>query len=326
MIFAGVCEGKTVALPKPISVEIEQELDVPCDEMTVVFPYTASFPKISRIYALNDEFADDVESAIENKEVVFAGVVDERVASVTISSAVITVYARSPAALLVDNECVPQSYYCPTAAVICEKHLKPFGIALADSMTVRCGGELNVSKGSSHYDVLADFCEKFLGTTPRIDSTGTCYWDNTMCGGELAFCASGAASRADRSVGFTSITVRENDYSRVSEVGVCSDGSLNYKTVIADDDALSSGITRTRYLNVSDFSEFSLSQADDIIAEGIRDSYVITLKTGESLVNTLGFTAAVRSEICNCGGFVVSEVHYTLTSDKQETEIKLRRA
>ncbi len=325
MIFAGLCGGETAALPKPISVEIDQELDVPCDDMTVVFGYSASFPKISRIYALSDKYAGDEAAAIENQDVIFAGVVDERVTNITVTSAVITVYARSLAALLVDNECVPQSYYCPTAEVIYEKHLKPFGVALLESLTAKRNGELTVSKGSSHYDVLADFCENFLDTVPRIDSTGVCRLNNTSTNGDLYFDNNSAALLFSGAIGYTSLTVRENDYSRVSSVAVCSDGSLSYKTIIADEDASESGIVRTRYLNVSDFSEFTLSQADDIITQGIKDSYTVTLKTGESLVNTLGFTAHINSDICDCEGLAVSEIHYTLTADKQETEIKLRR-
>ena len=112
MIFEGICSGEVVGLYNALTVEINQELSVPADSMTVSFAYNGEFPSIERIYALESDCID-IDKAIEKGDVLFSGIVDEIILTADTSQAFVTVYARSLAALLIDNECKPTEYINP---------------------------------------------------------------------------------------------------------------------------------------------------------------------------------------------------------------------
>lgn len=314
MKFAGISGGELVELYNALSVEINQELGVPCDDMTVVFEYSDNFPKLARIFALDDSVSD-IEKAVSDGDVIFSGIADEQTVTADAASARITVYARSLAALLLDNECTPQSYTNPTAEVLFRRHLEPFGIKLCFADVKPKRGELRVYKGDSHYKVLERFSSVFLGTKLRIDHKGICHL-NALDGGEAVFDNSGAG------VTFNYIRVSDNSYSRISAVHIRT-GSDGYSTSVKDAEAEKLGIIRERYLNADNLSAASPSDADRMISAGRNGSYTVTLKSREGFLNRIGCKARVNTPLCGERELTVSSVNYKLTSHGENTTITL---
>lgn len=315
MIFAGECSGEIYRLPEAESVEINQELYVPADDLTVVFPYSGDIPGLHKIYVLDDE-CGDVDRAIEKNDVLFKGVVDEQILSADVNGASIKVYARSMAAVLLDNECPPMMYVNPSGDVICGKHIEPFGVdfEIAD-VNCRCG-ELAIPKGSSHYRAVEKFCAEFLGTVPRVDGKGVCRFDTFENVGDILF---------DNKFGveFESVTVCENRYSRISRVYVS--GENGYDMTVNDGETQSLGIVRERYLNLANSETGTLSDADNIIRNGRMQSLSVTLMCGGCLINKIGFNAAVSVEGCEGESFVVSQVKYTAINGIEKSRVQCVR-
>lgn len=312
MIFAGECEGKIYSLPEAESVEINQELYVPADDMTVIFPYSGDIPDLHKIYMLDDN-CGDIEKAVEERNVIFTGIVDEMIMSADISGAGIKFHARSMAAVLLDNECPPMMYVNPSADVICSKHIEPFGVGF-DINGISCrSGEFSISKGSSHYRVLEKFCAEFLGTVPRVDEKGICRFDTFENVGDILF-------DNRYGIGFESVSVCRNRYGRISRVYVSGDNG--YDTAVNDNEALSLGIVRERYLNLASSETGTLSDADNIIKNGRMQSLSAALICGGCLVNKIGYNALVSVEGCLGERFVVAQVKYTVRNGVERNRVR----
>lgn len=315
MIFAGICGGKIVELKNAVSVEINQSLDIPADDMAVVFQYSDDFPDISRIYAL-DKDCIDIKQAVENREVIFSGVVDEVVLSADTSKAQITVYARSMAALLLDNECKPQTYINPDTDLIYINHIKRFGIGIMDVNKAKKTGVLNIYKGYSHYKAAEKYFSDFLNAKMRIDHRGICIINGLNISEYLNF---------DNYSGitFNSISICDENYNRISKVFVCNDNMLNYDTVIKDRNAIEKGIIRERYLNINSSSDCCLADADRLIKEGKNNTCTVTLQSDERVLNKLGYRCTVNTPISIKKKLTVGDIHFAKTGKKEKTVIKL---
>lgn len=313
MIFAGIENGETHIFREIVSVSINQEIFVPADDMTVVFPYSEGFPKLEKIYALDDD-CGDIEEAILRREVLFEGIVDEQVFKADSDGADITVYARSMAALLLDNECEPTEYSSPSLDVVYFKHLRPFGVELKDMKTKCRNGSLRITKGSSHYRVLEKFCNEFLNSVPRIDARGFCRTDVFDCDDVIRF-------DNRNGVGFSYISISDNRYSRISKIHVSKNGG--YDTTLNDEESISKGIVRERYMCLLDSKTGTLSDAYEAIESGAINSFSVTLKCGERLINTIGARAEVDVRGCENAELVVAQVKYKADRNGEYTRVKL---
>lgn len=315
MIFAGIIEDKIIELPNAVTVEINQSLDVPADDMTAVFEYREDFPNISRIFAIDKKFTD-IYSAVKSKNVIFSGVVDETVLSADTEKASITVYARGLAALLLDNECRPQTYINPDTDVIYTNHLSRFGVELSGNEAAKRKGTLNIFKGYSHYRVLEEYCSRFLDSRVRIDHRGICHTDCLGTEERLSF------DNKD-GIKFSSVSVSRENYGRISQVFVCTDETLKYNTVLTDEDAVKNGIVRERYLNANSNSDYSVSDGDKLIEKGRTSAYTITLISDENVLNKLGCRCTVNTPVTSGDNMIVHEIHYLKTAGSTKTVLKL---
>ena len=80
--------------------------------------------------------------------------------------------ARSEAALLLDNEALPQTYINPSLKQLFDRHAAPYGFAGMAGNQGAFRGKLTVKKGMSEWQVFEEFCGYFLGTTPRVTYLG----------------------------------------------------------------------------------------------------------------------------------------------------------
>ncbi len=313
MIFAGLSEGKCYFFGHAVSVSVNQEMFVPADDISIIFPYTDNFPFLERIYALEDN-VKNIRQAIGERNVLFDGIVDEQVFKSDRSGTNITVYARSPAAFLVDNECEPAEYINPSEDVIFARHLTPFGIEMKKSGKKCRNDRLRINKGSSHYKILEKFCRDFLDSCPRIDSRGICRTDVYDSEKKIFF-------GSERGVGFDSVSVSRSRYSRISKIHVGKNGG--YDTLLTNDDAEKAGIVRERYICLLDSKTGTLSDAYDVLENGETNSFSVSLKCSECLINYIGAEAWVDAEGCRGKKFVVSKIRFVSDGNGEFTKIKL---
>lgn len=314
MTIVGKTEDGLTELYGAVSIEINQEQGVPCDDLTVVFAYNDNFPILSRIYLLDDS-CEDIEEAVLGREVLFSGIVDEQVLTADTDGAEIKVYARSFAALLTDNECIPQSYSNPTDDVIYHRHLAQFGLYTKPNNTSVRSGEMRIYKGESHYKAVERYCKQFYGGKPRIDCTGTCHFDGMESDECVVFdnC---------NGVPFDFVSVSEKNYSRISQVKVSLNG-VNYDTCINDTDAEKRGVIRQRYLDISDGTGNSMSDAERMIKSGKSGSFSVVLKCDAVLINKLGAKAEINIPQCESKKMLIKELHCKITGSGAETTVKV---
>lgn len=314
MIFAGVCKRETFVIDNVLSVEINQELAVPADDLTLTFVYSDGIPEFERIYAVSDN-CRDIDRAVERGEVLFSGIVDEQTLTADKDYARVTLCARGLSALLIDNECCPTEYVNPTPDLIYVRHLAPFGIKLSSiNLEKLRQGRMRVEKGSSHYKVLSDFCSDFLGTVPRIDCSGICRTDCFDRKEELIFDNRGA-------IPFGYVRINNNRYSRISKVYISRNGAFDMEE--ADTEAVEMGIVRERYLSLLNSKTGTLSDADKVIENGRKDIFSVVVKSPTCLINKLGCKARVNIEQCMGRELVVSAVNYRANCDGEQTTVRL---
>ena len=283
MIFYGEAGGGTVRLPEALSVEIDSEYGVPADDMTVTFSGEAPL-SLRRIYAVEDGY-HSFEQAKQSGAVIFAGIVDEVQASCGTEKRV-TVYARSLAALALDNECESGQYIDPTLDVIYSKHLLPFGITRDKTAGIifrRTGGTMTLLRSQSHWSAVSSFCKTFLSSVPRVDFTGRFRENTFLSDEELRFDNKGGTE-------FSEASVRVKRYGRISKVYVQTSGG---QAAVVNESALNDGIVRERRIDLADSPTGTLSDADRIIAGGEDGVLTVTLVCHTFLGDAVGRKASV---------------------------------
>lgn len=161
MTYEGVTiTGKIIDLGDPVSVRINKSNDAPADDLYAIFCYKDFIEELKyiKVYC--------------NGDIVFDGILDEQIVELSGSGSLFKVYARSTAALLVDNSALPQSYTNTSLEIIFNRHIRPYGFTKFIGSNKSFSGEFVVYKGMSEWDVLEKFCILFLNTKPRISNDG----------------------------------------------------------------------------------------------------------------------------------------------------------
>ena len=299
MKFYGKNENGRFLLPEAVGVEIDSEYGVPADSLTVRF----SGETIPELYG--------IEACTDEGELLFRGVVDEQETTQTAFGSESAVYARSLAALPLDNECEPGEYADPSLEVIAKRHLERFGIVCGEHPKA-VFGKMNVSRGQSHWTAVKTFCSVFLGTVPRVSCTGE-FRSNCFTRGEtLIFGGSG--------IGFTSIKSRIDRYSRISKIYV---GTIGGTVCVTDGDAMNRGIIRERRLSLSDSRTGTLYDAEEIIAKSKLKAKTAELVCPCFIGDIVGRTAAVEYGSFGKKEMYVIKTRYTANGTGEKTMVTL---
>lgn len=155
MIYDANGPDGSVKLPGPIKIRIDRDADAPADGLKGVFPLPERCGMLTELTVKQD-----------NGAVVFSGIVDEQEQNIT--ERTLTLAARSRAALLLDNEAMPQNYVNPSLATIFSRHIQPYGFLSYTGDGSTFSGTLSVTKGMSEWSAAASFCSRFLNTAPKI--------------------------------------------------------------------------------------------------------------------------------------------------------------
>ena len=235
MKFEGITpQGMRISLGQPIAVRMSQAVDAPADDLTGEFPWQ----KLPPLFRLRVE---------QNGETIFYGIVDEQTEQFSEQGAVLRLTARSLAALLLDNQALPQTYYSPPFSTVFSRHAAPYGFTQyrAPDGQKRIG-ELTVTKGMSEWKVLELFCRLAWDTVPMIGPSQVLTVNLGKEQGSILFSYSG------QGIPYTSFTKKQKNYERISQISLQSARNGSYEGSLSDTQAMRDGIQRRRC-----FSAFS---------------------------------------------------------------------
>ena len=152
-------DGKEHWLKNPVEFSWVSSVDTPAESMKASFLLPAaqewSGQEIKQLRIL----ADDE---------LFCGICDRQMVSLDKSGCRLTVWGRSDAAALLDNEAVPQEYSRVSVEEMFERHLAPYGFQNRLGRT----GSLNnyrVAKGVSEWEAFSQFCRRALRLRPYVE-------------------------------------------------------------------------------------------------------------------------------------------------------------
>ncbi len=299
MTYFGVYPGGTeVALGQPVQVRLSREEDVPADGFTGVFPLAGTLGSITGIRVYD-----------RNHNLCFDGIVDVQAESDS-DARLLTLTARSSAALLLDNEALPQTYYKPSLAVIFANHVRPYGFSAFRGNEKMAGGALTVTKGMSEWQAASAFCTQYLNVKPRIvngvfDATGE------VPKGSVRFGGTG--------VPYSSLII-ENKYSEiVSELMAQAGGNGAYVSAAKERDAAGLGIRRRRCLSVG-------QNAESVLRAARKKSFSGQIACPGEVPALLLQAAGVEGKRAGFpGDLYISEIEYILNSSGEITRFVLRR-
>lgn len=300
MNYIGVTPNGEFPLPPPVSAKLEISEDAPADGFTGIFPLLESAGCIRAIRIYD-----------QNRRLCFDGITDEQKESCG-AGRTLTLAARSRAALLLDNEAIPQTYCMPSLGTIFARHVKPYGFLGFRGEERIFPGELTVSKGMSEWQVAESFCTRFLKKKPQILDT--------------VFDASGEIPPEeivfDNSCGtsYSSVFSEVRYCDRLSEILTKPGKSGAYSTAAKDDEAVSLGIRRRRCL-----AEGS-TNADEKIRAAKHKSFRMVIDCPGEIRTRLLQRARVRDAALGAmEGFYIAGMEYRLDSNGENSRYLLRR-
>ena len=196
-------DGRAYVLPVPLAWRLEYGLGSPCDSFWVKVLWTAG---------QEDMLADGARMTVaQDGETLFTGVVDECRCQWSEAGATAEITGRGLQALLLDNQAEAADYGLATLGEILRNYVAPYGISLAESVTLPGVAGFSVSSGSSCWAVVYDFARYHAGVTPRFDRRGRLV---------LSDWADGAPIQLDEDAPVTRTVWREKRYGVLSQVTV----------------------------------------------------------------------------------------------------------
>ncbi|MCH5299568.1 MAG: hypothetical protein J1E96_07390 [Ruminococcus sp.] len=298
--------GNEIVLPIPSYMTLNRDEGVPADDISISFPVIKDLPELCEL------------TIREESEIIFYGQVDEQQTVVSSSAVLTRIVARSMAAVLLDNESKPVSYYCPSTSIVFSRHLEPFNITSYKGNDVVLKETLNIAKGMTNWQALYTFCMRAYGKPPRIEADGTVNLNGIECDKSVYF------SNVD---GVHYISLKENNKrcNTLSDVWVKLSAGDGYVLNVINEDAKARKIKRERYLDATSASASPIV-AQTMIRNSVDNSYELIVVSPERLVNVLGASAIVDdSYIGRRENLYVSNIYYNLTPDGERTTVTLKR-
>lgn len=297
-----------ITLSNALSLRVNIEQDVACDDLSVVFPFSENFAEMKRIKMFDGE------------NLVFSGIVDEQSVITAENYAYIKITARSLCGLLVDNEAKPMCYNRPSLNVLFRQLLKPLGFKKYNAEDKLFEGTLTVYKGQSVYTVLSSFFKSCFGCMPRITPDGVL--SDKPEGRDLNVKLS---DKGDGIV-YTRLHIRNLRHKLISQVNIKREGSYVYDTKIYDENAISRGVISQRYLNADNGGLVSVADGDEMLRKSEMESYEVSCDCIGRHLNLLGAEAEIKNQtIKNLSSLYISKITYILKSNEEKTTLYFKR-
>jgi len=300
MTYIGITPtGKNVKLPNPVQVRLNRAEGAPADGFTGVFPMGRTAGNLTGIHIYD-----------KNQELCFDGIVDEQKESCG-SEMMLTIIARSSAALLLDNEAIPQTYNMMSLPMIFARHVLTYGFSSFLGSKKLFPGELAVTKGMSDWQAAELFCTKYLNVKPRIQN-GVFDASGIRPQGEIIF-------DNTNGVRYSSLTAENKYSSLLSELLMQQNSNGSYSPIMRDESAVALGIRRRRCLTAG-------QNAGTVIRASQCKAFDVKADCPGEIPAQLLQNASVQDKILGTiGNLYISEIDYILNSGGETTRFTLRR-
>lgn len=296
--------GQKISMDRLLSLQVNVDEGVPADAMYAVFPYQ----KTDELIGIT--LYDDDKS-------LFVGVVDEEEHICEPQGVNLRISARSLAAHLLDNEAMPCAYDHPSLSLMFERYVKPYGITLSGNSNEVFFGEQSITKGTSCFKALKDFCIACYSSIPRISSVGELFAKGMEHDSVTVFGGDG--------IRYTKLRETKKRCEEISAVNVKATNAGTYSLPIKNDEAIARGIRRTRYLNAV-LTESPMRCADAMIENGRKKAYAVHLRCESCLLGTEGNKAVLKdAPFGDRDDLYISAVHFRMTADGAYSNITLKR-
>ena len=296
--------GKKHRMSQLLSLQVDVDEGVPADALYALFAYTPT-----------EELCEI--TLMDGKDPIFIGVIDEEEHISDSKGTYLKISARSRAAHLLDNEAMPCEFDHPSLSMMYERYAKPFGIRIGTDSDEVFFGEQRVTKGTSCWKALKNFCIACYLTPPRISSIGVLYPKGLAHSDVTVFGRDG--------VTYTQLREVKKRCEEISAVHVKADSGGTYSLAIENSAARDRGVRRERYLNAV-LTESPMKCADAMIDNGDIKSYAVYLRCKGCLLGTEGNRAVISDPVIGeRDDLYISAVHYRMKGDGAYSNITLKR-
>lgn len=296
-----------ITMPMPLSFEFSSNLDTPVDRLELVFLY-GSLTK-GRLF--------DMLLYDDAGELLFAGIVDEHIIETSGEGHRVIVKCRSRAALLIDNEAKPCTYYRLTLQELFDRHVTPYGFQLAQKNSAALYNFV-VPKGSSQWDVLSLFCRKMSGTSPFITPDGLV--QTYFKYGKANHLISNVSRDGLR---FIRSQVRYKRYGVISSVYL-QNNQGSYATHLNSLPAAVHGVNCVRYhIPPNEMVNFPLTSAQKVLDDSMREILTIQVVLPGFLPIRKGDRAVLEQEEKRYDSLIVGDVSVTYNPTSPITTVTL---
>ena len=302
-------DGSERELGRVLTVVLDCDVRVPADSLTLTCPYDGALR----------QSADRIR-AYRDGALVFEGQLDNISAVKRSDGAILRLSARSPAAGLLDNEAEPVTYYNPSDSLMERRHLAPFGIRLEKCGSTPYYDALKIDKGTSHWQVLRNFCRNRYRCEPRVTGDGRGVLDGSREAGEVLF--------SDRGEGVVYYALQESQkrHALLSEVRLKFRQADTYASSIKNPNPAAAAVKRVRYVNAA-ADKTTVATAEQMIETGNRNSYSLVLGCSGCHVDVLGKDAVVEDSVLGrLTGLTAEKIRYSVNRHGEQTEITLKRS
>ena len=222
-------DGEFFELPAPESFVINRETGA-ADDLSIVFS-SCDIEKTG-----GSKIQLYVDDRIE-----FSGIIDELKTTESSDGTKTLIYARSNAALLLDNEAMPVDYKNADGQLIASRHILPLGLdyVCEDNGEI---ADISIYKGTSHWQVIKNFCSLCYANEPYVDEEGRVIMCRDNSAESLDFCNNGG-------IGYTNIQVNKKYYKLISDVFTKASTRSDYDIELINPVAFNLGLSRTRYVD-----------------------------------------------------------------------------
>lgn len=286
--------GVSKQIDNVLTVVWDCDMGVPADSLTITCPYSGDIrgnAVAMKVY--------------EDEKLAFSGGVDTIVAVKQAKQVVLKLSCRSLAAGLLDNEAEPVTYNTPGASLIYEKHIKPFGIRLAEADNIPFYDKLRIGKGFSHWQVVQWFCRNRYNTEPRITGDGVAYLKGYHPKGESVFSDKGTG------VSYYSLKETHRRYRLISEVKMKFRQANTYRSSVKNSNPEAAFVKSVRYVNAAS-EEKNIDTVDRMIANGNRNSYALNISCIGCHTGLVGTHAVIDDSVLGeISGLLVKSVRYS---------------
>lgn len=304
-LYAKVLHGSYFELPAPISLECARAYDVPADGLDAVFPADAleALGELTELRLLLDG------------ELIFDGLVDEQVLTRDAAGVRLTLRARSRAALLLDNEAIPQTFQHVSLRDIYNAHCRQYGFAGILYERNPTLSSFTVAKGQSEWQALENFCRQTLELIPHVE------------GQYIAARPRKPARRLTLSnitadgLRYSSFQLSNRRYGVISKVILKSDTKL-YDTPVYNPQGEALGIRRKRYVSPPREWVNPRRSADRMMRDSMLKKRTVTAVLPGLIPAGPGDTAEL-ADLVGLGRLIVYEATHRANGAKQSTTLLL---